>query len=125
MGVAIQRPERRIGSLWAGLWERAPFFACQIPLKRLIKDQQANPIIILSLKNRQKSAASRGANLEPDKESNRQFFQFSSLKTRAHYGDKPFCYFLGSKSKKQPCAESNRLNFSRISGKCSGKIYTI
>jgi len=90
MGVAIQRPDRRIGSRWAGLRERAPIFACQIPLRWLIKDQQADPTVILSLKTRQKSAASRGANLKPDKDSNRQFFQFSSLKTRAHYGDKPF-----------------------------------
>jgi len=40
MGVAIQRPERRIGSRWAGLRERAPIFAYQIFLSRLIKDQQ-------------------------------------------------------------------------------------
>jgi len=88
----------------------------------LINDQQADPTVILSLKTRQKSAASREANLKPDKGFNLQFFQFSSLKTRAHYGDKPFCYFLGSKSKKKPCAESNRLNSSRTPDKYTDRI---
>ena len=40
MGVAIQRPERRIGSRGAGVGERAPIFACYIPLRWLIKDQR-------------------------------------------------------------------------------------
>jgi len=100
-------------SRWAGLRERAPIFAYQIPLRKLIKDQQTDPPVIFSLKTKQKSAASREANLKPDKGSNRQFFQFSGLKTRAHYGDKPFCYFLGTKSKKKPKAMNNWLNSSR------------
>ena len=51
-------------------------------------------------------------------------FQISGLKTRAHYGDKPFCYFLGTKSKKKPNAMTNWLNSSRMPGKCAEKIST-